>query len=977
MRPFQMFLVALAIFATPPVLAGEQPKEPSEAPEAEADEPLPLGKLRLTIDHGGHSARIRQTLFAPDGKHVITVAADHAIRVWNVDTGRTEQVLIPPGVAGVGPAALSADGRTLAASCVYHDDGRFTPLVCLIDLAVGRLARPPLKGPTGPIESVALSADGKRVAGFENGGGVWLWDVVGEAAPRQLVRINHKAAVHVIAMSPDGQRVAYFPQHNQCQICDTQTARKEAQLRIAQGSKFFAVAWSPDSSTLATAGSDGLRFWSADGTLRSHPLPRPIQAVAFSGNSREVVTVWNNKDGHQGGTFGVEAGKAIARFNSTKIADGLPQPQRGTTIAVSPDGKLAASSGGNDGMHETLLWNAGDGSFVRRLASQRWLSDHPGQVGWGPDGHTVAWRGSAAPGPRPGDRLRTFDFQELQLGSDLDRKDLHGAVHRQGNWKLEQEPGGPEALVRKGNKVVATLRVPGSAIRGHTFLGDDRAAAAANRGTRFVLFDSHTGKIVRQFRGHRERIFAIAPSPDGGRFLASFSLDQTLRLWTAEREAPLLSLYVSGEDWVVWTEEGYYAASPGGERLIGWVVDNGPDHLASFLPAQRFRKHFYRPDLVKLVFAKGSVAAALAAAAPVVQDIARILPPAARLRVEKDGEKVKVEVSADAGSAGQPVTELHLLVDGRPVKLEGGETAAVKFAPGKEKDARATWTVRLEPGTHKLAVRAHGPESYSITEEVSVSVVPTAPTPAPRQRGTLYYVGVGINHFQHHPELELKGAVPDVKSLEQCLRRACASRFDDIRPVVLTDEKATRKAVLEVLAELQAKVKPMDVVIVHYSSHGEVDGAGGLYLLTSDSKRDDLEQTALPGQKLRDLLGQYQSQVLLVLDACHSGKFPLMRPATDPLARLLADDTCGVAVLTAALATQKAEDSEKGGVFTQALVAGLQGKADPDKGSGRLFVHNLFAYVYGAVTQETSNRQMPVYLPSGSAPPIVLKETQP
>ena len=40
-------------------------------------------------------------------------------------------------------------------------------------------------------------------------------------------------------------------------------------------------------------------------------------------------------------------------------------------------------------------------------------------------------------------------------------------------------------------------------------------------------------------------------------------------------------LYVHGNDWIVWTEEGYYAASPGGEKRMGWTVDNGPDQLAA------------------------------------------------------------------------------------------------------------------------------------------------------------------------------------------------------------------------------------------------------------------------------------------------------------------------------------------------------------------------------------------------------------
>lgn len=58
--------------------------------------------------------------------------------------------------------------------------------------------------------------------------------------------------------------------------------------------------------------------------------------------------------------------------------------------------------------------------------------------------------------------------------------------------------------------------------------------------------------------------------------------------------------------------DGYYAASPGGEDLIGWQV-NGPDWDApvSFFPASRFRDTFYRPDVVTRVLAAGDAAKAL------------------------------------------------------------------------------------------------------------------------------------------------------------------------------------------------------------------------------------------------------------------------------------------------------------------------------------------------------------------------------
>ena len=45
---------------------------------------------------------------------------------------------------------------------------------------------------------------------------------------------------------------------------------------------------------------------------------------------------------------------------------------------------------------------------------------------------------------------------------------------------------------------------------------------------------------------------------------------------------PLLSLFVAGDEWVLWTPSGYYDASPGGDRLIGWHVNRGRQKAARF-----------------------------------------------------------------------------------------------------------------------------------------------------------------------------------------------------------------------------------------------------------------------------------------------------------------------------------------------------------------------------------------------------------
>src|SRR5205823_12253418 len=111
----------------------------------------------------------------------------------------------------------------------------------------------------------------------------------------------------------------------------------------------------------------------------------------------------------------------------------------------------------------------------------------------------------------------------------------------------------------------------------------------------------------------RQTVQSLASSPDGLYFAAT-SDGPTLRIYSAKQPQPLLEVMQSGDDWIVWTRQGYYAASPGGERLIGWTVNNGYDHVATFHPASRLRARFYRPDVIRLVLEKGDVAQALKAA---------------------------------------------------------------------------------------------------------------------------------------------------------------------------------------------------------------------------------------------------------------------------------------------------------------------------------------------------------------------------
>jgi WD40 repeat protein len=44
---------------------------------------------QLVLDTGGHTGAVKQVLFTPDDKQVITVSDDKTVRVWDVRSGET------------------------------------------------------------------------------------------------------------------------------------------------------------------------------------------------------------------------------------------------------------------------------------------------------------------------------------------------------------------------------------------------------------------------------------------------------------------------------------------------------------------------------------------------------------------------------------------------------------------------------------------------------------------------------------------------------------------------------------------------------------------------------------------------------------------------------------------------------------------------------------------------------------------------
>ncbi len=677
-----------------------------------AQEPVAAPPI-LVLESGGHTSVVNKVLFTSDGRELISVSDDKTIRFWDVASGEPIRVLRPP----IGPgsqgklyaAALSPDGQTLAVGGYGLKDALGS--IYVISTVTGRAERV-LKGHTNVIDWLALAATPAGRLLLASGSGdktARIWDVAtGEC---QRVLEGHTNNVYGIAFAPDASRLATASLDKTARIWSVADGRPMQTLK-GHANEVSCVAWSPNGTLLATGGYDrSIKFWSPDGALSRNieNLDGRILLVHFSADSSELLYTWAGSAGHRSGAAVLRVSSGEERLRFTKHDNAV------FSGAISPNGTMAATAGGDS--NEIYFWKLTDAAPLHRLAGTgktHW------SAGWSPDGKRIAW-GNTYTGTSPnenGPLEHSFSLADLEFRPSPDASYRRA---RESLGSLSVQLAGETSLeVKQQDAVVAKIAPPHprETIFSFSFMTGDHVAVGGGHG--LYLFDARTGARIREFQGHTASLCAVAPSPDG-RFLLSASYDQTLRIWLPDRDDPLLSLFFAGDDWIAWTPEGYYAASPGGENLMGWQISNGPEQVATFAPASQFHKSLYRPDVIKLAFQTGSVASAMERLKEPVKVVKEVIPPLVVITspdhsgMRLDAPELTVRAQAVA-QPGHPVTALRLLVDGRPYNGDQGRKD-VRDDPASAKEKTQTWQVRLDPGRHRLAVVAESDVSNGVSSD--------------------------------------------------------------------------------------------------------------------------------------------------------------------------------------------------------------------------------------------------------------------
>jgi WD40 repeat protein len=317
-----------------------------------------------------HATQVTAVAFSADGRRLATADSAQAVHVWDFDA-RKELQRLSMSQAEIPTLAFSPDGKRLACSGER--------MIHVWDAETGQALLGAGPRPVGRT-TVAVHPDGTRLASNAGGPDPRVWDT---ATRQPILTLEAPSPVHGLAYSPDGRWLAGAVE-DRIRLWDGQTGRFVADWD-GPDEPVTLLAFSADSTTLASGGRGGLAVWLwrvADGEpilLIPDALDNcAVESIAFHPGGRLLAAGGIDWLATGGSNGAASLWDLAGRFESAIFLGGT------TALAFHPSGERLAT---------TTLDNS---VCVWALADQQLLSEMTGHEGaltclaYSPDGRFLA-----------------------------------------------------------------------------------------------------------------------------------------------------------------------------------------------------------------------------------------------------------------------------------------------------------------------------------------------------------------------------------------------------------------------------------------------------------------------------------------------------------------------------------------------------------------------------------------------------------
>jgi len=949
-----------------------------------------------------HRGSVNSLSISPDGKSILSASFDASVKIWDFETGREISTFEGFG-ASVNQAVYAAGGTVIAAcsdgtvrkfdavsgrellSIAAHN-GPVHSAVCNGDASViatggfdglvkiwksGSLIQT-INAHDGPVTSLALSPDQTRVSSgstdrtvkewniangtmlnvfsgherivsgvkYKNNNRVFSssfdntireWDTL--SGDQALVFTGYSVPVSALALSSDGNFIISGHGNNVSnidsviRIWDTCNG---ALLHTLEGhsKRIWSIDISGDGTRIATGSADcTVRIWDRENNsvvfvLEGHLTD--VIAVSFSPDSKKLasgsfdntVKVWDLETG------------LITREYSVEGISG---------VKWSPNGRqLAASAGRN-----VYLWDLEDSSGAQTIENDRWGIM---KIAYNPDGSRLA----------AGDWNNTITIWDTEDGGRLFSIDEDASF----NTPVDAIHFSPD-----GKYLVSSS--------GYMFGG--------RIDNSIKIWDAETGGFLAQLEGHDSVTNALVFNNEGNRVFSASS-DSTVRVWDLDineasgdiRGVETLKMigFTNGE-WISITPDGYYYASPSGDKRLNVRVENEAFGI------DQYAQTFYNPQIVEARLQRRTDPVQVK---ETIQNAASFEPPRVVISNPVDRADLTssmVELSVTVVDQKQPISNIEVVVNGSLVGRDGmrgvsaGDRAVSRASPtlnvsGTENRVSFRFSVDLKEGRNIIEVIASNGKSDGM-DRIEVNCLA-----ASRRLPDLWILSIGVNGYDDNENLSsLNYAVNDAKAIIDAFKNQEGKLYGKVNSLLIADGAEITPTTDNIRDRFGyfRQAGEQDVVLLFMAGHGMND-AGNFYFMPADAAFGNdgsiRPSRAISYRDIQSVLDR-PGQKLVFIDACHSeGTASRMTRGTDnvSLTNQLKNNSTFVFTSSKGNETSKELDELGHGAFTYAILEGLKGEAYPD--NDMITMLGLYLYVKRTVPQLTRSLQNPIgYMPDG------------
>jgi len=541
---------------------------------------------------GGHAGPVANAIFSPDGRAISTASADGALRSWDVNSGDSAPGASP--VTESPPIAKLKDGKEEIRFARFSPDRHVIltvsgapntrnqdHVVTLWNATTYRKSAT-MRGHVEAILDARFRPDGQYVLTASADRTARIWDAKTGNVVRDLN--GHTDAVNTARFSRDGRYIVTASRDNTARVWDAVTGRVLAVLRghedwigrrrgINKRRGLNSAEFSPDNREVVTTSGDGTaRIWDAGTGLAD---------VEMRGRDEPLASA----------TFHPDGATVLTRSGSENAAQERNERPRAATPSVwdASTGVLRFELGGHEDRVTTALfrpdgrwiatvgedrtvklWNAEDGSAAGQLPQQ---ADAVRDAAFSPDSSRIA--------VSSGDSLSVYDLRTHDLVNTLKsgvRVPIHLAFSPDGTLLLASS--GPDKLARiwdvASGRIVHTVQHDQWVARA-AFAPDGHTFTTASRDSTAVLWDTRTGKRRFTFN-HADWVNRLVFNHQGDLLLTA-SRDDSARIWSVADgtlQVELGGAHVQGLLGIAFSPDGKFVATASGDNTARiWSVATG------------------------------------------------------------------------------------------------------------------------------------------------------------------------------------------------------------------------------------------------------------------------------------------------------------------------------------------------------------------------------------------------------------------